>query len=57
MALKAQLWTLNGLSVELKRNVRTLGRALTGVQPDGWVGKNPAWFMETAIEALAAMRR
>ena len=52
MAMKAKLWTLNGLAVELGRDVRTLGKALSGVQPDGMVGKNPGYHIETALSAL-----
>ncbi len=52
MPMKAKLWSLNGLAVELGRDVRTLGKALSGVQPDGMVGKNPGYHIETALSAL-----
>src|SRR5208283_597767 len=49
MAMKAKLWSLNGLATELGRDVRTLGKALSGVKPDGMVGKNPGYCIETAL--------
>jgi len=52
MAMKAKIWTLNGLAVELGRDVRMLGKALSGVKPDGMVGKNPGYCIETALSAL-----
>ena len=52
MALKAKLWSLNGLAIELDRDVRTIGKALAGVAPDGKVGKNPGYRIETALSAL-----
>jgi hypothetical protein len=52
MAMKAKLWSLNGLAVELGRDVRTIGKALAGVKPDGMVGKNPGYHTETALSAL-----
>ena len=52
MAMKAKLWSLNGLATELGRDVRTLGKALSGVEPDGMVGKNPGYCIETALGAL-----
>ena len=54
MAMTRQLWTLNGLAVELGKDRRTLGRALRGVPTDGATrGGYKGWFMETALHAVA----
>ena len=51
---KPRLWSLNALSNELGRNMRTVSRAMKDVPPDGTVSKHRAWKLSTA---LAAMRR
>jgi hypothetical protein len=48
---------MNGISVETGHNVRTVGRALKGVSPDGQVGGRPAWHMRTALQALRRRER
>jgi hypothetical protein len=53
MALQAKLWSLNALATETGTNIRTLGRTLDGVPPDGKLGKHPAWYLKTALRALA----
>src|SRR5436309_10215148 len=57
MAMTTKLWSLNSLAVELGVNVRTLGRALSEVRPDGYLGKHPAWLLRTALDALAQRER
>ena len=54
MATRPQLWTLAGLAVELQRNVKTIGRRLGSVPPDGQVGGRDAWLMASAVSALQA---
>ena len=54
MSLRARLWSLSGLATELRRNVRTVARALQGVAPDGRIGKHAGWRLTTALRALAA---
>jgi hypothetical protein len=53
MGMRAKLWSLSGLSTELARNPRTIGRALRDTPPDGRLGRHPAWHMATAVAALA----
>jgi hypothetical protein len=57
MSMRAKLWSLSGLSVELGRNVRTVSRALQNTAPDGRIGKHPGWRLQTALRALAAYER
>ncbi|MGO9233587.1 MAG: hypothetical protein ACLP4V_05655 [Methylocella sp.] len=52
MAVKQQLWTISGLSVELQRNQKLIARALAKVPADGKVRGNDAWLMTTALKAL-----
>jgi len=55
MAMTRQLWTLNGLAVELGKDRRTLGRALRTVPADGITkGGYKGWFMETAVRAFGS---
>lgn len=51
MAVKQQLWTISGLSVELQRNQKLIARALAKVPADGKVRGNDAWLMTTALKA------
>lgn len=50
--MKPRLWTVSGLAVELGRSPRTIGKALSGVAPDGRSGTYAAWLMATAVNAL-----
>jgi hypothetical protein len=52
VGMQAKLWSLSSLAIELGRNVRTISRALTGVAPDGKIGKHDGWLMATASKAL-----
>jgi len=52
MGLRARLWSLSGLSTELQRNVRAVGRALEGVEPDGQINGHDGWKMAIAVAAL-----
>jgi phage terminase Nu1 subunit (DNA packaging protein) len=52
MALTKKLWSLNALEVETGRDRRTIGKALAGVPRDGTIGKNHAWHLTTALNAL-----
>jgi hypothetical protein len=44
---------LNALATETGQNIRTISRALDGVPPDGKLGKHAAWYLRTALDALA----
>jgi hypothetical protein len=55
MPMMAQLWTMNGLSTELRVDRRKLGEVLSSVPPDGEVKGTPAWRMATAVAALSAV--
>ena len=46
------LWSLNGLASELGLDRRTLAKRLRGVPPDGDRNGNPAWKMQTVLDAL-----
>jgi hypothetical protein len=53
MSMTARLYTISGLSVELNRDRRTLGKALARVPPDGRTeAGDPGWFLTTALRAL-----
>lgn len=52
MAMQKQLWSLNGLAVELNKDRRTVARALDSVPADGLVAGNRAWHLQTALKAL-----
>lgn len=52
-----QLWTAAGLATELRRDPRTVLRALRDVPPDGRIGKSAAWYMANASAALAPVER
>jgi hypothetical protein len=52
MALTAKLWTLSGLSTELGKNIKTLGRALSMTKPDGKIVGRDAWYLQTTIRAI-----
>jgi hypothetical protein len=54
MAMQAKLWTMNGLSTELRMDRRKLGELLSAVPPDGKEQGFPAWRMSTAVAALNA---
>jgi hypothetical protein len=56
MPMQPNLWSMNGLAVELGVNVRTIGRALAGTPADGRLGKHEAWRMATAVAALERHR-
>ena len=51
MAMLPKLWSLSALSVELGRNIRTLGKCLRNTPPDGKLGKHDAWHMATVLAA------
>jgi hypothetical protein len=57
MGMRAKLWSLSSLSVELGRNVRTVSRALETVPPDGRIGKHSGWRLQTALAALTVYER
>lgn len=52
MAMKATLYSINGLAAELKRDRRTIARALSDVSPDGKLNGRDAWYIVTAQNAL-----
>lgn len=53
MAMVAKLWTQNGLATELGKANKTVGKLLTGIDPDGkGHGGADAWLMKTAVAAL-----
>jgi hypothetical protein len=54
MGMQRKLWSLSSLAVELQKNVRTIAKALDGVQPDGVLGpkQSPAWFLSSVFVAL-----
>lgn len=47
-----QLWSINGLSVELRMDRRTLAKKLEGVPPDGEIKGHAAWYLSTALDAI-----
>lgn len=49
---QARLWSLSSLATELRRNPRTIAKALSRVVPDGKIGKRSGWFMASAASAL-----
>jgi hypothetical protein len=49
---QARLWSLSSLATELRPTPRTVAKALSGVAPDGKIGKRSGWFMATAASAL-----
>jgi hypothetical protein len=46
------LYSVNKLATELRRNARTVVVALANVPPDGQIGKHPGWFLSTAVAAM-----
>jgi hypothetical protein len=53
MGYTAKLFTLSGLSVELDRDRRTVGKALARVAPDGKTASgDDGWYLTTALGAL-----
>jgi phage terminase Nu1 subunit (DNA packaging protein) len=52
MAMMARLLTLSGLEAEIGVDRRTLGKALSGVDPDGKSNGRNAWFVKTALSAV-----
>src|ERR1700730_442258 len=52
MVEKQRLYSVNRLANELKRNQRTVSRALDGVAPDGELARGPGWLLSTAIAAM-----
>lgn len=52
MAMMARLLTLSGLEAEIGVDRRTLGKALSGVAPDGKASGRSAWFIRTALSAV-----
>jgi phage terminase Nu1 subunit (DNA packaging protein) len=54
MGMTARLWSINALATELGRDRRTIAKALRQVAPDGKADGGKAWFMTTALAALAA---
>lgn len=54
MAMLPQLWTLNGLAVELQMDRRSLARAIANLPPaDGADTPSPRWRLADAIAHLA----
>jgi hypothetical protein len=52
-----QLWSINSLAIELNRDPRTVKKALERIDPDGMIGRHPAWFLTSATQALAPVER
>jgi hypothetical protein len=53
MGYTAKLFTLSGLSVELNRDRRTVGKALARVAPDGKTASgDDGWYLTTTLGAL-----
>jgi phage terminase Nu1 subunit (DNA packaging protein) len=52
MAMLPQLFSLNGLAVELNRSRRHVAKALREIPADGELAGKPAWFLSTALTAL-----
>lgn len=57
MAMTATLYSISGLAVELGRDRRTVAAALSSVRPDGRKAQHPAWYLQTALDALGGKRR
>jgi hypothetical protein len=47
------LWTIRRLSRELGRSRKSLSKALRYTTPDGATNFGPAWFLPTALTAIA----
>lgn len=56
MALQAQEWTINGLSVELAIDRRTLGKRLSGLQPFREDGRYKYYLMADVHKHLSAAK-
>jgi hypothetical protein len=46
------LYSVNRLATELRRNARTVVAALANTPSDGKLGKHPGWFLSTAVAAM-----
>ncbi len=56
MPMQPQTWTVNGLSVELGEDRRTLAKRLADVPPAETKGKTKRWRMTDALAALGKSR-
>jgi hypothetical protein len=52
MSMTKKLWSISALAVELDKDRRTIANALSGIPPDGHNGRQKAWYLSTAIDAL-----
>jgi hypothetical protein len=53
MSMTAKLFSISGLSIELGRDRRTIGKALARVAPDGQLADGTdAWYLRSALTAL-----
>jgi hypothetical protein len=52
MSKKQKLYSINSLTGELRRNFRTLAKALASVPADGTLAGRPAWHLSSAIAAM-----
>jgi len=52
MAYVAQEWTISGLAVELRMDRRTIGKALTGVDPVRSDNKTDFYLMADVVRAM-----
>ena len=55
MAMTRKLWSISGLSIELEKDRRTVAAALASTPPDGELYGKKAWFLSTALEAVATL--
>ena len=53
MAMTRTLYSISGLATELGRDRRTIAKNLEAVMPDGDLRGGKAWYLATALAALA----
>jgi hypothetical protein len=56
VAMLPTLFSINGLSTELRMDRRTIARKMAQVPSDGRIGKGKAWFLTTAMRVLGNRR-
>lgn len=49
---RGKLWSINALADELGKDRRTLSKFLTSIPPDGKLNGNPAWRLQTVLNAI-----
>src|SRR5258708_5466880 len=52
MPMQPTLFSFSGAATEIGVDRRTLASALSGISPDGKIGKHPAWRLRTILKAI-----